>query len=164
MKKTYQVTAKKEINTDYIIFDGDNVDQVLQFVEKYDLYGNDTIDDSYELRPSSIPNLNEKELLKWWISEGEVGGDPDDYKPYNPHNRNNMPSWRKNELLKLTCKSKQQIIYGYVRNYYIGKDTAIVIIDGVEYFVTGCPTPSEVNKFIINKLKYDYDSVEPIDE
>lgn len=80
------------------------------------------------MRPSDIPNLDEDELLKWWESTGElVEGTRGFGRTLNTHNRNNMPIWRKDEMIMVECKCGHQ---GYIQREFMEVGTTILWISG----------------------------------
>lgn len=128
------ITKTIEVKYDYIIFDGTNFDEVREFVDKYKLYGNSDIEESFYKRPDDIPNLNETELLQWWESTGkEVVCKRGFYETkYNDHNRNNMPLWRKDELIMIEFKSEHK---GYVDREWLCKNDAILLVNKKHYIL-----------------------------
>lgn len=52
MKKKISITV--EITYDYVSFNGSNYDDVKDFIKRYHIYGNGTIDESFHIRPADI--------------------------------------------------------------------------------------------------------------
>lgn len=128
-----KLTITKTISYDYVKFNGENHDEVRDFVERHFIYGNGSIEDSFHVRPSDIPNLNEDELLKWWESTGEiVEGTRGFGRTLNTHNRNNMPIWRKDEMIMVECKCGHQ---GYVQREWMCIGDTILWINGKYDFI-----------------------------
>lgn len=151
-KKIITKTITINIEYDYITFDGTNFDAVKEFVDTYKLYGNSNIEESFHKRPEDIPNLDEKEMLKWWESTGEERVDPRDClgRICNTHNSNNMPLWRKDELLMIDFKSENP---GYIQKEFLCKNVAIIVI-GRRYYVVNRTDEKEIMEFIENLYEY----------
>lgn len=142
-KKIITKTITINIEYDYITFDGTNFDEVKEFVDTYKLYGNSNIEESFHKRPEDIPNLDEKELLKWWISTGEEIEDCTGRR-FNTHHSNNMPLWRKDELLMIEFKS---VHAGYIQREFLCKDVTIIVI-GRRYYVVNKTDEEEIIAYI----------------
>lgn len=146
--KSITKTITIKIEYDYVIFDGTNFDEVKEFVNTYKLYGNDDIEESFHKRPDDIPNLDEDELFQWWESTGEEAfykGRLYDMK-YNTHNRNNMPLWRKDEILMIEFKSEHD---GCVDREWLCKNVTILLVNGRRY-ILHTVDEKEVLEFIEN--------------
>lgn len=148
---TKQVTVTVEY--DYVIFNGENYDEVKEFVKKYKLYGNSNINDSFHIRPADIPNLNESELLEWWKSTGEEVIESKGFRErrYNTHNYNNMPLWRKDELLMIEFKDKTA---GYVSREWLCKDCAIIYANK-DYHTMYDSSETRIEEFVNNFFEED---------
>lgn len=148
-KKIITKTITLNIEYDYIIFDGTNFDAVKEFVDTYELYGNSNIEESFHKRPEDIPNLDEKEMLKWWESTGEEIEDCTGRR-FNTHHSNNMPLWREDELLMIEFKSEHQ---GYIQKQFLCKNIAIIVI-GRKHYVVNRTNEEEIMEFIENLYEY----------
>lgn len=137
--KTKQITIT--IEYDYIIFDGENYDDVKEFVQTYKLYGNSDIEKSFHIRPADIPNLDETELLKWWQSTGDMIMNAQGVILYT-HNRNNLPLWQKDELLMIEFQDGR-----YVNREWLSKNDAVICVNGKPYGLhnTNC---EEIEAFV----------------
>lgn len=149
--KSITKTITVNIEYDYVIFDGTNFDEVREFVDTYKLYGDSDIEESFHKRPDDIPNLDENELFQWWESTGKEdvykGGGRYDMK-YNTHNRNNMPLWRKDEILMIEFKSEHD---GYINREWLCKNVAILLVNGRHYILHSIDE-KEVLEFIENLI------------
>lgn len=140
---TKQITIT--IEYDYVIFNGENFDEVKDFVKNYNLYGNSDIDESFHIRPTDIPNLDEDELLKWWLS---TGSDTD------IHNYNNMPIWYKDELLMIDFEDGY-----YINREMLKKDCAIICINRNPYVIYQ-PTEEKIDEFVNDFLQKRIEQIE----
>lgn len=122
--KTLSKNITVTCNYDYIRYDGSNAEEVFNFAKRHNILCK-AENEPFVMRPEDIPNLNETELLEWWVSTGEMKP-ISKYNPgilHNTHNINNMPTWRKDEDFYLVCKTGME---GYCRYEYFRKDMGIV--------------------------------------
>lgn len=129
-----KLTITRTVSYDYVIFDGSNYDEVRDFVERHYIYGNGSIEESFHIRPAEIPNLDEDELFKWWESTGEVKEEKRgfQYVKYNTHNHNNLPYWRKDEMILVECRCGQD---GWLEREFMEVGTAIIWVNDKWEFV-----------------------------
>lgn len=148
--KTKQITIT--IKYDYLIFDGENYDEIKEFVQTYKLYGNECIDKSFHIRPIDIPNLDETELLKWWQSTGDMLMNAEGAILYT-RNIGNLPLWKKDELIMIEFQCGHD-----VRRKWLKKGDAIIYYNGRHYILSNASTEgienfidTLFNKHIIEK-------------
>lgn len=156
--KSLDINIKITATYDFITFNGENVDEVISFVKKHHINGQTK--NFYEVRPNDIPNLGYDDLLKWWESTGEMKLDHRQYNTtvkYNTHNSNNLPLWRKDELLHIVTKGDT---CGYVNNVFMKKGDSILVV-GDNFFFE--PNLDEsfikdiVEEKVINNLPFNSD-------
>lgn len=155
--KNIDINLKLHIDYDSIVFDGENYEDVISFVKKYHINGEP--DHFWEIRPKNIPNLDEVELRKWWESTGEIKeakwGDK-----YNTHNSNNLPLWRKDELLRIVTKGSMT---GYVHNYFIKKGCTILVFGkngkNFEFYEKPINVEDEVIDMVLSNIPHRFDII-----
>lgn len=149
-------TLKRELTFEFITFDGKNMAEILSFISLRRLNSSKNIFDDYEKRPEDIPNLNEEEMKKWWISTGTITKKFNRYldreEETNSHHSGNMPLWRKDELFKVDMKLNTP---GYMRLVFFKKGDTIIYCDKMEldddanFTVLGGPmTEEEIKEYI----------------
>lgn len=149
-------TLKKELTFEFITFNGENMTEVLSFISLNRLNSSKCILDDYEKRPEDIPNLNEEEMRKWWISTGTITKNFNRYldreEETNSHHSGNMPLWRKDELFKVDMKLNTP---GYMRLVFFKKGDTIIYCDKMELdddanfiVVDGPMTEEEIKEYI----------------
>lgn len=149
-------TLKKEFTFEFITFNGENMTEVLSFISLNRLNSSNCILDDYMERPKNIPNLDEEEMKKWWVSTGTITKKFNKYtdkeEEINSHRLNNMPLWRKNELFKVDMKLNKS---GYMRLVFFKKGDTIIYCDKMELddeanftILDGPMTEEEIKKYI----------------
>lgn len=141
-------TLKRKLTFEFITFNGENRSEILSFISLNRLNSSKCILDDYEKRPEDIPNLNEEEMKKWWISTGTYNQE----KEINSHHSGNMPLWRKDELFKVDMKLNKP---GYMRLVFFKKGDTIIYCDKMELddeanfiVVDGPMTEEEIKEYI----------------
>lgn len=152
-----KLTAKvsTDIEMPYVFFNGENFDEVRALAKTYRIYGEPTIDDSFIVRPSDIPNLDFDELEKWWESTGEIKENKYGTK-WNTHSSNNMPIWRKDELIQLIVKTN---LPGYVDNVFVKRGDAVVVCHGEVLRIENCCDINTLKHRITEYIEHKFDSV-----
>lgn len=147
-------TLKKELTFEFITFNGENMTEILSFISLNRLNSSKCILYDYEKRPEDIPNLNEEEMKKWWISTGTITKEfrYNQEKEINSHHSGNMPLWRKDELFKVDMKLNKS---GYMRVVFFKKGDTIIYCDKMELdddanfiVLDGPMTEEEINNYI----------------
>lgn len=149
-------TLKKEFTFEFITFNGENMSEVLSFISLRRLNSSGDIFEDFMKRPEDIPNLDEEEMKKWWVSTGTITKKFNKYtdkeEEINSHRLNNMPLWRKDELFKVDMKLNKS---GYMRLVFFKKGDTIIYCDKMElddeanFTILDRPmTEEEIKKYI----------------
>lgn len=149
-------TLKKELIFEFITFNGENMTEILSFISLNRLNSSKCILDDYEKRPEDIPNLDEEDMKKWWISTGTITKKfnryTDQEEEINSHKLGNMPEWRKDELFKVDMKLNKS---GYMRIVFFKKGDTIIYCDKMELddeanfiVLDGPMTEEKIKKYI----------------
>lgn len=147
---------KKELTFEFITFNSENMSEVLSFISLRRLNSSGDIFEDFMKRPEDIPNLNEEEMKKWWVSTGTITKKFNKYtdkeEEINSHHLNNMPLWRKDELFKVDMKLNKS---GYMRLVFFKKGDTILYCDKIELdddanftILEGSMTEEEIKKYI----------------
>ncbi len=153
---TITKTVKKEINFEFITFNGENMSEVLSFISLRRLNSSGDIFEDFMKRPEDIPNLDEKEMKKWWVSTGTITKKFNRYldkeEEINSHSLSNMPLWRKDELFKVDMKLNKS---SYMRLVFFKKGDTIIYCDKMELddeanfiILDGPMTEEEIKNYI----------------
>lgn len=154
-------TLKNELTFEFITFDGKNIAEILSFISLRRLNNSGDIFEDFMKRPEDIPNLNEKDMKKWWLSTGTITKEFNRYtnqeEEINSHSLSNMPEWKKDELFKVDMKLNTP---GYMRLIFFKKGDTIIYCDKMELdddanftILEGSMTEKEIKEYI--KTHYD---------